>query len=154
MRRDVLERRLARGVEFDELVVGARQHAMRGGEHQVARDRDAAAEAARADQHHHVPRHHLVRVGGAADHRGRGDAGEGGMRAEDQRAGEGGERARQAAIRPSAPVWSLANNCSLMLGCSPGEGLRGCAAFATSCSSSTLYFISFLSRAKKRAQAS
>ena len=42
-RRDVLELGLVRGVEDDELVVGARRHAMRRREHEIARDRNAAA---------------------------------------------------------------------------------------------------------------
>ncbi len=50
------ELRRARRVELDELVVGAGLHAVRGGEHQVARNRGAGAErAARADDHHRVP---------------------------------------------------------------------------------------------------
>ena len=50
--RDVLEHRLPRGVELDQLVVGARQHAVRGREHEIARERDAGAErAVRAGQH-------------------------------------------------------------------------------------------------------
>jgi hypothetical protein len=50
---DVLERRMPRRIEFDQFVVGARQHAMRGGEHEIPRKRDARAECAvRAGQHH------------------------------------------------------------------------------------------------------
>ncbi len=45
--------RLPLCVEGDQLVVGAGRHAMRRGQHQIARDRDAGAGiAARADDHH------------------------------------------------------------------------------------------------------
>jgi hypothetical protein len=49
----VLEQRLPGGTELDQLVIGARQHAVGGGEHKVTRQRDTARGAARADQQHH-----------------------------------------------------------------------------------------------------
>ena len=49
---DVLEHRLPRGIELDQLVVGARQHAVSGREHEIAGERDARAErAVGAGQH-------------------------------------------------------------------------------------------------------
>ena len=54
--RDVAQLRLA-SLELDDLVVGARQHAMRGREHQVARECRAAAEiSARTDDQYHRAR--------------------------------------------------------------------------------------------------
>ena len=45
--------RLPLRVECDQLVIGARRHAMRGGQHEIAGDRDAGAGiAARAHDHH------------------------------------------------------------------------------------------------------
>ena len=69
----VLQDRLALRVELDLLVLGAGLHAVRRGEHQVARDRDAGAEVAvRADQHDFGPRRGVGHHVGAADHRGGG----------------------------------------------------------------------------------
>ena len=69
----VLERRLVRGVEVDELVVGARQHAVPGSQQQVARDRGRRCTKCRASRRS-SPRI-APRLGGrlrAADHGGRG----------------------------------------------------------------------------------
>ena len=66
---------------------------MRGGQNDVAGNGDAAAEAARADQHHDVPYECLVRIHCAADQRGGGAAHECGVRTQEQRAGEGGQEA-------------------------------------------------------------
>lgn len=56
MTRDALcvpQLRLPLRVESDQLVIGAGRHAMRCGQHQVARDRDAGTGiAAQADDHH------------------------------------------------------------------------------------------------------
>jgi hypothetical protein len=77
--RGVLELGLARGIEDDELVVGARQHTMCGCQHEIARDRDAAAgSAARAHQEYDMlrnrgigrlraPHHAEGQVGGRED---------------------------------------------------------------------------------------
>jgi hypothetical protein len=43
---EVLEHGLSRTVELDQLVPGARQHAMRGREREIARERDTRAERA------------------------------------------------------------------------------------------------------------
>ena len=67
--RDVAQLRLA-SLELDDLVVGARQHAMRGREHQVARERRAAAEiSARADDQYDRAGDRIRRRGSAADDR-------------------------------------------------------------------------------------
>ena len=42
--REIFERGLPRAIEFHQLVVGARQHAMRRREHEIARKRHARAE--------------------------------------------------------------------------------------------------------------
>jgi len=66
---NVLELRHVRRVEFDQLVVGARQRAMGGGEHEVARDGDAGAGgAAGADQQHHMARDRRLGRRRAAHH--------------------------------------------------------------------------------------
>ena len=55
--RDILELRLVRRIEDDELVVGARQHAMRRRQHDIARDHHAAARVAtRPHEQRHVGR--------------------------------------------------------------------------------------------------
>ena len=67
--RDVLERRLPRGIELDQLVVGARRHAMGGREHEIARQRYPGAERAlRAGQHDDRAPGAFGRGRGAADH--------------------------------------------------------------------------------------
>ncbi len=66
----VVENRFALGVELVELVGQTGLYAMRRGEHQVLREKDAGAEIAAAAQDHHLATEiRGVYRGRAADHR-------------------------------------------------------------------------------------
>lgn len=86
--RDMLEHRLPPSVEIDQLVVGARQHAMCGREHEVRCERDTGAErAVRAGQHDHGASGAVTGRLRTAYH------GRGGARGQEEDAGEGGRDA-------------------------------------------------------------
>ena len=66
---DIAQDGLVPCIVLDELVVGARRHAVGGGQHEIARQRDAAAEvSARAYNQRHPARDRVARRRRAADH--------------------------------------------------------------------------------------